>query len=356
MISDRTSVWVSAIAGLAAISCGTSTRFDASHGTGQLRVALQSGAALHDVTAVRFEIVPEDAECGSQPLAARSVAIDGDGFAEAGSGPETRHPFSDALFVLAPGTYHACATPLADDAPSSECAPASALADVSAGKTHELSLILPCVGPGAGGLDVMATLNSPPALQGIVISPSKFISVCEAAAISVDAEDPDGDALSYAFELSAGPDGGKLSSQDETAQFFGPAGDYSLRVIVSDPHGASSQLEFPVHIADADCEVPTEVADIFNARCSPCHTERASGGLALAPAAAAYANLVGQNAAGNGCMDAVRVVPGSASDSYLIAKLRGQAEVCGLPMPRNLPPLPEEELAAIEGWIDALPH
>jgi hypothetical protein len=52
----------------------------------------------------------------------------------------------------------------------------------------------------------------------------------------------------------------------------------------------------------------------------------------------------------------VRVIPGNAAESYLIAKLRNAPGICGTAMPRNRPPLPEEQIQTIEAWIDALPH
>ena len=59
----------------------------------------------------------------------------------------------------------------------------------------------------------------------------------------------------------------------------------------------------------------------------------AQGGLALATAAIAYSNLVGVRAAGAGCTDRIRVVPGNAGGSYLIAKLRNNGPICGAHMP-----------------------
>lgn len=50
------------------------------------------------------------------------------------------------------------------------------------------------------------------------------------------------------------------------------------------------------------------------------------------------------------------VEPGSAADSYLVAKLRGtqmQAGGSGVQMPMNADPLPEATIVMIEAWIDA---
>ena len=71
-------------------------------------------------------------------------------------------------------------------------------------------------------------------------------------------------------------------------------------------------------------------------RCSPCHIANPSGGLSMANAEISYASLVGQQAAGAGCTDRVRVVPGDAASSYIIAKLRNIQPICGLPMPPSM--------------------
>src|SRR5262249_30212779 len=109
--------------------------------------------------------------------------------------------------------------------------------------------------------------------------------------------------------------------------------------------------------AGAAGAVPPGVQAIFmGAGCSSCHT---SGG-ALPPRldnpAAACATLVGVSVAGMGCMSRVRVVPGNAAASYLVAKLRGTAPLCGVRMPYGAPPLPEAQIQTIEAWINGLPR
>ena len=106
--------------------------------------------------------------------------------------------------------------------------------------------------------------------------------------------------------------------------------------------------------SSSTCAVPVAVQNIFAARsCVYCHPPM--GGLALATAAIAYGNLVGVRAAGTGCTDRVRVVPGNASGSYLIAKLRNSGPICGARMPFGGPMLPEAEIQTIEAWINSLP-
>ena len=49
------------------------------------------------------------------------------------------------------------------------------------------------------------------------------------------------------------------------------------------------------------------------------------------------------------------MVPGNASGSYLIAKLRNNGPICGARMPFGGPMLPEAEIQTIEAWINSLP-
>jgi hypothetical protein len=80
-----------------------------------------------------------------------------------------------------------------------------------------------------------------------------------------------------------------------------------------------------------------------------------SGGLKLDTASATYTNLVGMPVRAAACASGLLVAPQDPANSYLIAKLRALPGICGTAMPRNAPLLPEEEIAAIESWIAALP-
>jgi mono/diheme cytochrome c family protein len=98
------------------------------------------------------------------------------------------------------------------------------------------------------------------------------------------------------------------------------------------------------------------VQALFEQRCSPCHVAGASGGLKLDSAAASYANLVRRSSRAEACGSRTLVAPGDPAGSYLLAKLRGDPEICGAPMPRNRPPLPAAELEALEAWVAGLPR
>ncbi len=329
--------------------CGAGNGGTSEQEPGQLQARLALSAVRHDVTAIRIELVAAESDCQSPPIVSKTIAL-----ADTAAPGGGAHPFVDALFVVEPGAYRACATPLAGETPSLECAGAQGLAEITAGVTRQLSLISQCRGAeDDGGLGVAVSLNDQPRIEELSLAPSAFITVCDSLDISVRASDANGDELSYSWSVLSGPDA-SLHVDGAHAAFSGAAGDYVLRVEVEDGHAGSTALDFPVSVSAASCAVPEEVQAIFTSRCTPCHTEGSSGGLHLDPATASYANLV--NVPSSRCADRTRVLPGDAAGSYLLAKLHGDASICGSPMPLNRPALPAEELAVIESWIDALPH
>jgi len=67
-------------------------------------------------------------------------------------------------------------------------------------------------------------------------------------------------------------------------------------------------------------------------------------------AGSSYSNLV--NVVASGCMDGrVRVVPGSASTSYLVQKLTAVDICSGRQMPLMGTPLPTTQIDLIRSWI-----
>jgi hypothetical protein len=325
---------------------------------GSLRAAVELGADTHDVTAVRFDLVADDADCDAPALATQTVPMEAELAPASVSGSANdKHHFASGLFTVAPAAYRVCATPLkADSSASDVCARASEETTIVAEETSQLTLVSQCHGEGAGGLEVGVTLNNPPQITAVTVTESTYITVCESAGIAVTASDPDADDLEYSWSVVSGPDGGSLTPTATTATFSGHPGDYVVRITVTDTHAAEASFLVPIHVSDATCVVPPQVFDIITAKCSPCHTSGASGGLKMYPADVAYASLVSHNVGAAACNSQVRVVPGDARASYIIAKLRNAPGICGLPMPRNRPALPEEEIETIESWIDSLPH
>jgi hypothetical protein len=224
-----------------------------SKATGSIQAALQVGGSRHDVIAIHYKVVDASGTCSDPPIAETTSPLEDEelpfGVLSPGAGS---HAGADGLFVLPPGDYRVCATPMSDAGPSQECAPTEGTAAVFSEATTEIVLVSQCGGDENGGLDVVVALNDPPKIEGLSITPSKFITQCETATITATAVDPDGDALSYTWSLVAGA--GSLSSQDTTASFTpASAGDSTVKVTVTDATGASTQLSFPIHVSAATC-------------------------------------------------------------------------------------------------------
>jgi hypothetical protein len=345
------------LAGLT-FGCGSQPIGEPEDRVGSLRSAIEMGPSTHDVTSVRFDLVSPDSDCDAPALATLTVPLEAELAPAAALGGEAAaHHFASGLFTIAPGDYRACATPLrADSSASDECAQASDLTTVVAEHAAQLTLVSQCQGTPTGGVETAVELNDPPQITAVTVTESTYITDCETASLAVTAEDPNGDALSYAWSVVSGPAAGSLRPSEATATFSGGPGDYVLRVVATDTHAAEASFLFTVHVTEATCTVPPDVESIIMSRCAPCHTTGASGGLKLAPADVAYTSLVNNGVGAAACSSALRVVSGDAQSSYLIAKLRNTPGICGLPMPRNRPPLPEEEIQTIEAWINNLPH
>lgn len=89
---------------------------------------------------------------------------------------------------------------------------------------------------------------------------------------------------------------------------------------------------------------------VFSARCTSCHGgPGGQEGLNLA-AGSAHGSLV--NVASAQKPGAIRVIPGDPDNSYLVQKLRGDAGIVGLRMPRNGPPfLSDDQINLVRQWI-----
>lgn|GEM_PF-6323695 len=340
------------------LSCGSQPVGEPDERAGSLRAAIEIGASTHDVAAVRFDLVAVDDGCDAAALSTLTVPLEAELAPASVTGGEAgAHHFASGLFTVAAGDYRVCATPLrADAVASDDCAQTSDVTTVAAELTTQVTLVSQCQGASAGGLDVAVALNDPPHITAVTVTESTFITVCESANIAVSAEDTNGDALTYGWSVVSGPDGGSLRSSEASATFSGPPGDYVLRVTATDTHAAEAAFLVTVHVTDATCFVPPEVQNIITSQCAPCHTTGSSGGLKLEPADIAYTSLVNQGVGASACASQVRVTPGDAPNSYLIAKLRNTPGICGVQMPRGRPALPEEQIQTIEAWIDALPH
>ena len=109
-------------------------------------------------------------------------------------------------------------------------------------------------------------------------------------------------------------------------------------------------------VGDSSTEPSTSLSSIQGSIFSPtcavagCHSSgSASGGLVLA-SGQAFSNLVNVPSTGVPSLD--RVEPGDPERSYLIKKLRGDADISGSRMPQGGPPLSSNQIDSIIQWIE----
>jgi hypothetical protein len=264
---------VSAVAALSAVSMGCSNPSDegtVEDKTGRLSLKCVGGTSTHDVTGVAFVVVGAEGSCADTPIASTTTpTLESESIPASllPSGGGSAHPFADGLFVLAPGDYRVCATPLTDAGPSADCGPADVLVNVKPELTTEVVLMSQCKGDPNGGLDVVLGLNAPPTINTLNVAPSKFITVCEKATITVGATDANGDTMTYSGTILSGPPGtpGSLSFAANVGTFTpGSPGDYQVKVTVTDAVGGSTSLQLPIHVSTAQCTLVSLVGDKDN--------------------------------------------------------------------------------------------
>ena len=93
-------------------------------------------------------------------------------------------------------------------------------------------------------------------------------------------------------------------------------------------------------------------AQVFTPNCAKagCHTAAAASGGLVLEAGRSYGEIVNRPAVGNASLD--RIEPGSPERSYLIKKLRGDADITGARMPLDNPgSLTQEQVDGIVGWV-----
>lgn len=235
--------------------------------TGSVSMAVTLVNARRDVVGFDFTIHPAGAGCGSDPVQTiRRQPLEAEGLPErfhdnAADSVGDNHPFADAFFVLDAGRYDVCARPVDEDgAPSEVCEVAlRESVRVREGETNEIrpALVSQCEVAGAGALDVIATLNSPPQLVDLDYDPGKFINTCQTLTLTPEAFDADGDEVTFSWEIVSQPGNANVSLPPEGApiEFSTEAeGDYELRLTVSDSYDgvngieSSTELVFPIHV------------------------------------------------------------------------------------------------------------
>jgi hypothetical protein len=222
--------------------------------TGTLRAALSiqlpDGAGpTHDVAKIHYVVVKMGQRCTDTALAEATVDLETEPlpkqFLPDGGG--AAHSFSDALVVLAPGTYTVCAMPLTKaDKASQFCGVASTQVMIAESVTSEVTMISQCKSPSNGAGDAITAFNNPPIIDQLIVTPSKFITLCDVATLSVKAHDPDGDPVTFVWQLV----GTNQIFEKQTISFrsLDPVTS-QMKVTVSDPFGASTSLTVPMHVS-----------------------------------------------------------------------------------------------------------
>jgi hypothetical protein len=194
---------------------------------------------------------------------------------------------ADALFVLPAGDYKVCAIPVKDltsNTQSDICSPVflspvSVVAEV----VNEITLTSLCSNPN-GGLDVITQFKDLVLITGLTIEPSKFITTCDTATITITVDDPKV-VNTYDWTITLSPLGSnpKLTKLDPpwSAEFTTDmAGEYQVQVEVTNPAGNKTSLkEIPIHVRvccenDGDCVNSTQgkfcCKNICKASCPDC--------------------------------------------------------------------------------------
>jgi hypothetical protein len=174
-------------------------------------------------------------------------------------GAGSNHKFADAYFVLEPGDYIAQAFPMIEEGVRSEvCDPSDPVrTTVNPGETTEVILVSQCEAVDNGGLDIVVIINHEPRILDLVFDPSKFVPTCEELAVTVTAEDPDDDPLTYSWAITSAPQGANYTSNPDGDTLYFTArtdGDYEAEVTVCDSLGLCTQLSFPIHVVLSDTE------------------------------------------------------------------------------------------------------
>lgn len=214
--------------------------------------------ALHgandDVMGVQYDVICQDGTTISE-----YVPLEDEGLpswllsASAGSD----HAFADLLTLLpANQSCTITATPMqSPGVPSADCAPATDTVTILPGVTQEIVLMMQCSGDPLGGLDVVAGLNHPPVISGLTLLPSKFILACESATIIPVVSDPDGDVVTttmYVGQTPAGSNPVLTNSGGQWSFSTDLPGQYEIKIVATDPFGATSTLTFPIHVSPGD--------------------------------------------------------------------------------------------------------
>lgn len=272
---------LAALGALSACDAGDSGE-QQSHSSAAARIESALIADPHDVAGFFYQIECEDGFSYSEYVALEEEMLPPWLDPDAGDS----HYFSDLFTVLPEGECKVCATPMQDQTtPSAECGQVCSGFEVMAGQTTEIVLMSQCEGDPSGAGDIVAGLNDPPVIVDVNLN--KFICLGEKLEVTVHAEDPNGDTITYNFQVVTWPE----MPAPGTWQLFpsgnsfvfvaGTEGMYEVIATVTDPYGASTSITFPIHVSECGvcCYIGGETPDAFQIVSTPEECERLPGKL-----------------------------------------------------------------------------
>lgn len=245
------------------VSSGTSTATDPDPLDDVAAVATECGDAM----GVHIDITDADGFAQSCDQMWADVMVSGE-WADGAAGD---HYIADCFFVGPPGDWRIDSISAIDsDLEDLSCCTSSfdSSVTVDESETTEVNGLIQCTTEESGALDIYVTINTPPQIIDVDISPSKFGETCSVITLTASAVDPEGDDLTYSWFVIASPAGSDYEIDGTGEQgFFATTtlGDYTVRLVVSDESGASHSLDFPLHIVEddlgTDCDVNTLIAE-----------------------------------------------------------------------------------------------
>lgn len=233
-------------------------------------------------------------------------------------------------------------------------------------------------GSVSGGGSAGGSTNQPPVINGIVLArggtpltPPIFAG--QLVTLVPDVLDPEGQPLTYAWSIAAGPDGGTFSSDTaESPTWFSgdvvtqsaPFPEWTLRLEVSDGVNPPTRFDQPVQVRAprfSNLLTDSVIGSTAPGGCSNsfCHgsTTMPTGMFAINRfnPNATYMALMANHNKGPTCSIAMRrIVAFNTNTSLLYRKLLGGIPLaCGARMPLNQPPVNANELVTIRSWINA---
>lgn len=155
---------------------------------------------------------------------------------------------ADWFVVLPPGecTVTVEATDQ-NEAVSADCASVTLTVVVTKGVTTELVVAIPCGIQNTGGIDVVGVINTAPVLSSVDMVP-EIAKPCEPAMITANAQDPDGDPLSYLWVPLQTTPAVFLTTTGAHITFVTP-GPFPLRLVVQDGNGGETGIDIYVPVS-----------------------------------------------------------------------------------------------------------